>query len=526
MVCTARAESPGEIAPARRYWMLRPPPTAGSLAETVARWEPDRVSPVRGKPREVLPIRGGTGPADVAVLHRALAARLRQRGLTAGDAPAAGTATPQPLSLLVPVAPQDEQQVRGDLRRRLGPVPPGTDLILRTSGSTTGTGRLVAMSAAALVASARATHTRLGGAGQWVLALPSHHVAGLQVLVRSILAARSPVVVDTTEGFVPEALADAVERAVHDAAGAPVYTSLVPTQLADVLASGDERPVRSLARAAGVLLGGAATDPDLLRRARDAGIRAVTTYGMSETAGGCVYDGVPLDGVTARLEGAGPDGVGRIVLSGPMLAEGYVESDAAPSRPVRAEQIRENNAGRCRFRTVGRDCGEADQAPTSRRNGPTTEAGRAAAAGSRRSRRRELVTADRGRIDADGRLEVLGRIDDLVITGGVKVDPRQVEEELAALPGVAQACVLGLPDARWGNVVVAVVVPAPGVSLDAEDLRVQARQRLGGVRAPKRVELVESLPLRGPGKIDRRAVAERLRPRSAVGSRGAAGREP
>ena len=191
---------------------------------------------------------GGTAPDDVAALRTALAERLALRGLLptrdgrdGRPAPAAEdgedrTGSPQPL--LVPIAPgEDEGQVRSDLARRITRVPARTDLILRTSGSTTGTGRLIAMSAAALMASARATHARLGGPGTWLLPLPAHHVAGLQILIRSLEAGTEPVVVDTSSGFSPTALAEALSSARRStgAAASRLYVSLVPTQLVRVL---------------------------------------------------------------------------------------------------------------------------------------------------------------------------------------------------------------------------------------------------------------------------------------------------
>ena len=351
------------------------------------------------------------------------------------------------------------------------------DLLLRTSGSTTGTGALVAMGMRALTASARATHARLGGPGSWVLALPAQHVAGLQVVVRSLLAGRAPVVADTSRGFTPDALADAITRALATRPGDPVRVSLVPTQLVRVLAAGQERARAALARVDAVLLGGAAADPALLERARAAGVRVVTTYGMSETGGGCVYDGVPLDGVEVRIEDPDGDGVGRVVLAGPVLAHGYAERGAG----------RAPSAGAAVFRE---------------RSDPAA--------------RRDLLTSDIGKLidgtDGVRRLAVLGRVDDVIITGGIKVVPREVEQALTALGGVAEACVVGVPDAQWGSAVAAAVVPEstakPGDRrVWAEQLRAAARQRLDGAHAPKRIVVVDALPLRGPGKVDRLAVA-------------------
>ncbi|WP_338063884.1 AMP-binding enzyme [Actinomyces ruminis] len=214
-----------------------------------------------------------------------------------------------------------------------------------------------------------------------------------------------------------------------------------------------------------------------MERARAAGIRVVTTYGMSETGGGCVYDGVPLDGVKARIDSPDASGVGRIVLSGPVLARGYAEKGASDNRPAGAAVFRER---------------------------PDLGTGR------------ELLTSDMGKLidDADGmrRLRVLGRVDDVIITGGIKVVPREVEHVLTALDGVAEACVVGLPDAQWGQAVAAVVVPESMEEVgDRRDwarwLRAVARERLDGAHAPKHVVVAEALPLRGPGKVDRRAVA-------------------
>ena len=441
---------------------------------------------------------GGTAPDDVAALRAALAERLAQRGLLPphGDRPAAvtgttdhredgGGGTARPLALLVPVGPDENpDQVRADLAGRIAQVPPRADLVLRTSGSTTGTGRLIAMSAAALAASARATHERLGGPGTWLLPLPAHHVAGLQILVRSLLSGTAPVVVDASTGFSPTALAEALRsvRAPTDPAvgsNAPrLYTSLVPTQLVRVLR--DPAASRALAEADAVLLGGAAADPALLARARRAGITVVTSYGMSETGGGCVYDGRPLGGVELAIQDPDADGAGRILISGPVLAEGYLYP--ADRMPGAAEDFRES-AGR-----------------------------------------RLLATSDRGRLRPDGRLEVLGRLDDVIITGGVKVEPRRVEEALTSIDAVAEACVVGLPDEQWGSVVAAAVVLEPGGQRggsnrwDSAALRTTARGRLDGAHTPKRVVALEALPLRPSGKVDRRAVARLIAAAAADGA--------
>ena len=427
---------------------------------------------------------GGTAPDDVSALRTALAERLALRGLlTSADAPPAPPAeagearAASPLPLLVPIAPgEDEGRVRSDLACRITRVPARTDLILRTSGSTTGTGRLIAMSAAALMASARATHARLGGPGTWVLPLPAHHVAGLQILIRSLEAGTEPVVVDTSAGFSPTALAEALSSAVRStgATACRLYVSLVPTQLVRVLQ--DPQARRALAGADAVLLGGAAAEPPLPGPARGAGVTVVTTYGMSETGGGCVYSGRPLEGVEITIQAPDAEGAGRILISGPVLAEDYLHPSG---------------------HTPG---GGPDDGEDFHRSGA----------------RRVLATSDRGRLHPDGRLEVLGRLDDVIITGGVKVEPRHVEEALTGIDGVAEACVVGLPDEQWGSTGVAAVGLEPGRQPGGPKrgagaaLREAARARLDGAHAPKRVVVLQALPLRPSGKVDRREVARLL----------------
>ncbi|MFS0705965.1 o-succinylbenzoate--CoA ligase [Cellulomonas sp. 179-A 9B4 NHS] len=327
-------------------------------------------------------------------------------------------------------------------------VPDGVAVVVRTSGST-GRPRDVMLTADALRASADATAARLGGRGSWLLALPVHHVAGLQVVVRSLLAGRELTTI--ADGpFRPALFTDAVARL--RATEGPHRTSLVPTQLLRVLEDPDATAAaRSLDA---VLVGGAASSPTLLARAREAGVRVVTTYGMTETCGGCVYDGRPLDGVEIAV-----DAEQRVSLTGPVLAAGYL------GRP---------DLDATTFVDVGG--------------------------------RRWLRTADRGRFDR-GLLHVLGRLDDVLVTGGVKVDPLAVETVVAAHPLVREVCVVGVPDQHWGQSVVAVVVTEGGAQPSLTELRSSVAAALGPASAPRQVLVVEALPLRGPGKPDRRAVA-------------------
>jgi o-succinylbenzoate---CoA ligase len=318
------------------------------------------------------------------------------------------------------------------------PTLAGTAVVVATSGST-GVPKGVELSAAALRASAAATHARLGGPGQWLLALPAHHIAGVQVIVRSLLAGYAPVL----RGY----------DGVTEMTGPRRYTSLVPTQLVRLL--DDPAGVEALCSFDAVLLGGAAAPESLVARARAAGVRVLTTYGMSETAGGCVYDGQPLDGVRVRLV----DGV--ISLAGPMLASGY------------------------RRDPVGTAAAFVDG---------------------------WFRTSDLGVLSPDGSLSVSGRADFMINTGGVKVAPAAVEAVLAAQPGVAEACVVDLPDPEWGQLVAAAVVPVDAARPPAvADLRAAVRARLGGPATPKIVRFVAALPLQGPGKVNRIGVKDMLR---------------
>ncbi|MER5392199.1 o-succinylbenzoate--CoA ligase [Saccharopolyspora sp. NPDC002686] len=354
---------------------------------------------------------------------------------------------------LLPVRGDDGAESRRLAEALAGPLTSGEDadedptaLVIATSGST-GTPKGVLLTASALRASAKATHRRLGGPGHWLLAMPAHHIAGVQVLVRALLAGTRPDAVDTADGFRPDNFATAAHRVL--AADGPHYTALVPTQLSRLISAGGDG-LAALRKFDGVLLGGAATPPALLRRALDGGVRVTTTYGMSETAGGCVYDGQPLDIAEVRIDG----GTGPVLLSGPMLARGY-------------------------------------------RHQP--EAGAFADGWFR--------TGDLGRWH-DGRLEVLGRADDMIITGGVNVAPLPVERVLAEQPGVREACVLGVADPEWGQAVVAAIVPSDQARPPSEsDLRAAVRAGLNSASAPKRFAFVPELPLRGPGKPDRRALA-------------------
>lgn len=444
--------------------------------------------------------------------------------------------------IIVPIAPhEDTREVAANLARRIPARASGrsvgVDMVLRTSGSTTGTGKLVGVSMDALVASARATHKRLGGPGIWVLALPAYHAAGVQVLVRAAVAGTHVFNAYKEGGFDPQHLAQVIDAACAAAAdcdagssfdddavsscaggaggeaegtlaaddsgrACPVYTSLVPTQLRRAL--DDEQLRGALARLDAVLIGGAAADAQLLEQAKAAGIRVVTTYGMSETCGGCVYDGQPLPGVSMDVDQA----TGAIWLSGPMLATGYLGD--------------EERTRRCFVRRPQAQAGEgASDAGNTASAAESAEAGvggpgAGSDAGAGEPARRWFITSDRGHI-VDGRLQVLGRLDDVIISGGIKVEPGPIEALLALNPLVSECAVVGLPDLQWGQVVTAVVVPAsmPGLGRVDEgailaQIRVYLEQKLSGAQCPKQVLLADALPYKGIGKVDRRALAQSL----------------
>lgn len=325
-------------------------------------------------------------------------------------------------------------------------VPQRVALVVETSGST-GTGKRVALSSEALLAGAAAADAALGGPGGWVLALPTHYIAGLNVLTRSIAAGTTPAVVAPGH-FDAAAFADAADRLDTGPAAPRRYTSLVPVQLARVL--DDARATRALTSFDAVLVGGQATPAPLRERARAAGVRIVTTYGASETSGGCVYDGVPFGTVrTAVVDG-------ELWLHGPMLAEGYLGDDA-----------------------------------------------RTAAAFVERDGLRWYRTGDAADT-ADGVVRVLGRLDDVVISGGEKVPLGLVERLVRELPGQDAAVVTRRPSGEWGEVPV-VVTARP---LDLERVREHVGAALGRAARPAAVVLVDTVPMLASGKPDRRAAQE------------------
>ena len=325
-------------------------------------------------------------------------------------------------------------------------------LVVPTSGST-GEPKGVLLGAAAIAASANAAHSRLGGPGRWLLALPGTHVAGLMVLARSVVAGTEPAAVDLTGGFTADEFATATSRFLRRPA-ARRYTALVPYQLAVLLDAGGAA-VDALIAFDAVLVGGSSAPPELLDRARAVGVHVITTYGMTETCGGCVYDGVPLDRVRVELVDNG-----RIKLAGPVLAHGYRLQPGLTAQAFIAGWF---------------------------------------------------TTSDLGRLDADGRLTVIGRLDDVAVTGGVNVPLPAVDALIATHPGVADVATVALPDPLWGERVVAVVVPRePSNPPTLAAIRLHLTRHAPTAHLPKELALVRSLPKLPNGKVDRRAVANHL----------------
>lgn len=344
-------------------------------------------------------------------------------------------------------------------------------LVIATSG-TTGTPKGAMLTPAALIASASATHDRLGGAGNWLLALPAHHIAGMQVLVRCVLAGTVPTELDLSDGFDVTQL----PRAVAQLGSGRRYTSLVANQLAKALS--DPAATRALAELDAVLLGGGPAPHAVLDGAVAAGIAVVRTYGSSETSGGCVYDGIALDGVEVRIEGPTDTGPGRIVIGGATLAKGYrnptVPEHAGPHPTVPNPTM-----------------------PDSTMPDPFGEPG-------------WFRTDDIGTFDDSGLLTVLGRADEAISTGGLTVMPGAVEAVLSRHPAVTECAVFGVPDDRFGQRVVAAIVAdrsAPVPTL--EELRDFVALSLDPSAAPRELHTIAELPRRGIGKIDRRALRER-----------------
>ena len=352
-----------------------------------------------------------------------------------------------------PIAPLPDSAVeRNNLLAALKPdkpvVEPDAAVVVGTSGST-GRPKAAVLSAMAIRAAVAAAHDRLGGSGDWALATPPYYVAGLMVLARAILANK------------------VVHQVGSDLSGLPAtvpamrgrrYLAVVPAQLARALTQ--PQTIKALAALDAVLVGGSAVDESLRRRAEQNKITVVASYGMTETCGGCVYDGRPLDGVTIDLE---PE-TDRILITSAMAFSGYRLRPDLTNQALRGSTV---------------------------------------------------LTQDRGEWTA-GRLRVKGRLDDEVTSGGINVDLAELERVCGSWPGLSGAdlAIVAVPDAHWGSTIVAVTDGHGSL----QDLRRFLSQTLPGHAVPRQLIHLDRMPRTGSGKIDRPQIADRVASQVSAGS--------
>ena len=298
--------------------------------------------------------------------------------------------------------------------------------VVVTSTGSTGANKEILLSAGALLASAKAANKYLGAnfGETWSLLLPLTHIAAVNVLVRSLEIGTIPVNLIGHFGEYPKV----------------DYTAIVPTQLFNAL-NGDDRLLKHLQSAQAVLVGGAALTYELQEQATSAGIKVVTTYGMSETSGGCVYNGVPLEGVQVAISDAG-----FIKISGPVLA---------------------NNL-------------DLDS-------------------------QNWFVTSDLGEL-VDGRLVVLGRGDDVIISGGENISLSEIESAISQSFANFEFAAFSVSSDKWGQELHIAAVNAPAEFPD--QVAILLVEKFGNAAKPKRFHQLSALPLIGIGKVDRNALAQ------------------
>ena len=339
---------------------------------------------------------------------------------------------------------------------------PEIAIVCSTSGST-GTPRGTLLSQSALQASAEAFGKRFGTDVRWVLAMPAHRIAGLMVLIRAQIH-NSPLIIDPSIGgahtFTASTFWATTMQAVRasKADGRRLIVSLVPTQIARLLESGSVG-IEALQAYDVVLSGAAATPQPLLEKLRQLGVNIVVSYGMSETCGGCVFDGMPLEGVRVSIASDDEAQPGRISIEGSVIASGYRLRPDLDSLTFLDNRV---------------------------------------------------VTHDVGALDSAGYIHVLGRLDDIVTVGGVNVALSAVESAIRHHELIKDVAVIDVADQLWGSLPLAYVVLRDSENLTLGDLdrlikEIQATvaNRIGKAATPRTINFVAQLPMLDSGKVDR-----------------------
>lgn len=349
---------------------------------------------------------------------------------------------------------------------------PRKHLVVGTSGST-GVAKQVLISSAALRASTQAAVDFLGS-GQWLLALPTDHIAGINVLARSAYAGYAPVSLPSGARFTQETFVAASAQLQS----VTRHVSLVPTQLHRLLTPSSlfDETLAALQGFSTVLVGGAATAPQLLADARSLGINVVTSYGMSETCGGCFYDGVSTGDSRARI-----DEDNRIWIAGSTLADGYIVSPLDKHDPecVETHEVADARA----FVTD----------PYGERWHITNDLG---------------VLTEHKEPSAQPLLDVLGRADDTILSGGLNIVPTRIDAFLTGRFGISESLTVGIPDQEWGARVTTLVTQRTAHELDMKSIRKALTDNLGVGYAPRTIHIVDQLPMTSSNKPDRRKAEE------------------
>ena len=309
---------------------------------------------------------------------------------------------------------------------RVKQVPNEIALVVSTSGST-GAPKAVAISSAALIASTNASHKYLGATpgDSWSLLLPTTHIAGLNVLIRATALGSRVIDNRNNDNYID---AD--------------FVSIVPTQLYKALTS-DAKLLEHLTAAEAVLVGGAALSEKIKKEAASKHVKIITTYGMTEMSGGCVYNQKPLDGVEVKISNQG-----LIRLSGPMIASGYLNDDGKISDEFKSGWFESSDLGEFK----------------------------------------------------NGVLRILGRSDEVIISGGEKISLVEVEEMIKTiLPGV-EVITFAMADDKWGDK----LCLASTSVINQDELRI----KMGNLATPKELFVFESIPKTSIGKPDRRLAAQ------------------